>query len=89
MCWCSRLFNRKSTRCRGPPGSEVVNLLTFEMEDYTMKFNYTREKRKFDARWKRLQEEYKAAGMDRLAIEELRAFDWECFAVNGFTASIS
>lgn len=44
-----------------------------------MKFNYTREKRKFDARWKRLQEEYKAAGMDRLAIEELRAFDWECF----------
>ncbi|MCQ4794178.1 hypothetical protein NE604_00780 [Anaerofustis stercorihominis] len=42
-----------------------------------MKFNYQREKRNFDERWKRLYEEYKKAGMSDDAINKLKDFDWD------------
>jgi len=44
-----------------------------------MGFNYAREKAKFDRKWLKLQDEYKAAGMDDSAIQKLYDFDWRWF----------
>lgn len=43
------------------------------------KFNYRIEKEKFDRKWAQLEKEYVAAGMSRVAIEEMRQFDWHEF----------
>ena len=44
-----------------------------------MGFNYAKERRKFEAEWKKLRQEYKQAGMDAHAIEQLYLFDLEVF----------
>lgn len=44
-----------------------------------MAFNYTSEKRKFDAQWKQLRTEYEAAGMDADAIQAMYDYDWTVF----------
>ena len=44
-----------------------------------MGFNYGREKKKFDADWKKKAAWYRAAGMSEDAIQTLHAFDWEQF----------
>ncbi len=44
-----------------------------------MDFNYGFEKKRFDARWKKLAEWYAAAGMDQAAIDEIKMFDWKAF----------
>ena len=44
-----------------------------------MGFNYAKERRKFEAKWKRLRKEYEEAGMDEYAIEQLYLFDLEVF----------
>ena len=43
------------------------------------KFNYGREKAKFDQKWARLEKEYEAAGMKASDIAAIRQFDWEEF----------
>ena len=44
-----------------------------------MSFNNGRERRKFEAAWKKLRMEYAEAGMDAEAIEEMYQFDLETF----------
>lgn len=44
-----------------------------------MGFNYGLEKKKFDAEWERLRREYRAAGMDEAAIQEMYEYDWQGF----------
>ena len=44
-----------------------------------MSFNNGRERRKFEAVWKKLRMEYAVAGMDAAAIEEMYQFDLETF----------
>ena len=44
-----------------------------------MGFNYAKERRKFEAEWKKLRREYKQAGMDAHAIEQLYLFDLKVF----------
>ena len=44
-----------------------------------MGFNYSKEKRIFDKEWERLSEQYKKAGMNEEAIQELYDFDWSWF----------
>ncbi|MFB2022832.1 sigma factor-like helix-turn-helix DNA-binding protein [Pseudoflavonifractor sp. P01025] len=44
-----------------------------------MSFYYGREKRIFDKKWARLEEEYAAAGMDSAAILEIKVYDWKWF----------
>lgn len=44
-----------------------------------MKFNYGREKRKFEAMWEKLRLEYKKAGMQEADIQKMYEYDWEMF----------
>ena len=44
-----------------------------------MSFNYGKEKRKFEAEWRKAAEWYARAGMDKDSIEEIQRFDWELF----------
>lgn len=44
-----------------------------------MGFNYAREKRRFDAEWQKLTEQYREAGFDDAGIQAMRDFDWELF----------
>ncbi len=44
-----------------------------------MKFNYRVKQLAFIEEWKRLEKEYKEAGMSEDAIREMKAFDWEMF----------
>lgn len=44
-----------------------------------MGFNYGYERKKFDAKWKRLRTEYSALGMSEEDIEAMHSFDWEQF----------
>ena len=44
-----------------------------------MGFNYAKERRKFEAEWRQLRKEYKDAGMDEYAIEQLYLFDLKAF----------
>lgn len=44
-----------------------------------MGFNYAKERRKFDAEWKKLRKQYEQAGMSDDAIEQLYQFDLEAF----------
>lgn len=44
-----------------------------------MKFNYGREKRKFEAMWEKLRKEYKEAGMSEANIQKMYEYDWEMF----------
>lgn len=44
-----------------------------------MGFHYAREKAQFDRMWDKLRKEYKAAGMEDAAIQELYDFDWRWF----------
>lgn len=44
-----------------------------------MGFNYAKEKIKFNEAWKKLQQEYEAAGMASKDIEAMRTYDWEEF----------
>ena len=41
-----------------------------------MGFNYAREKRKFDEKWKKLEDWYRKSGMSEDAIREMREYDW-------------
>lgn len=45
----------------------------------TMGFHYGYEKRKFDAEWTRLEQEYRAAGMDDRQIAAMKEYDWTWF----------
>ena len=44
-----------------------------------MRFNYGLEKKKFDARWRKLYEEYIQAGWDKESIQSMYEFDYEEF----------
>ena len=44
-----------------------------------MGYSYSREKRKFDAEWKKKEEWYRESGMSEEAIQEIFAYDWEEF----------
>ena len=44
-----------------------------------MGFNYAKERRKFEAGWKKLRQEYRQAGMDAHAIEQIYLFDFGVF----------
>ena len=44
-----------------------------------MGYNYSREKRKFDAEWKKKEEWYRESGMSEEAIQEIFAYDWAEF----------
>ena len=44
-----------------------------------MEFNYAHEKRKFDEKWKKLEEWYRESGMSEDAIREMREYDWREF----------
>ena len=44
-----------------------------------MEYNYSREKRKFDAEWKKKEAWYHASGMSEEAIQEIFAYDWAEF----------
>ncbi len=44
-----------------------------------MGFNYAREKRKFDAEWKKKEEWYRDSGMSEDAIQEIFTYDWAEF----------
>ena len=44
-----------------------------------MRFNYKREKEKFDREHEKLHEEYRAAGMSEEDIEQIFEWDWELF----------
>ena len=41
-----------------------------------MGFNYAHEKRKFDEKWKKLEDWYRKSGMSEDAILEMREYDW-------------
>ena len=47
-----------------------------------MGFNYAREKRKFDEKWKKLEEWYRKFGMSEDAIREMYEYDWREFNSN-------
>lgn len=49
-----------------------------------MGFNYAKERGKFEAEWRQLRKEYKDAGMDEHAIEQLYLFDLKVFALGVF-----
>ena len=44
-----------------------------------MGFNYAREKRKFDEKWKKLEVWYRESGMSEDAIREMYEYDWSEF----------
>lgn len=44
-----------------------------------MGYNYSREKRKFDAEWKKKEEWYRESGMSEEAIQEIFTYDWAEF----------
>ena len=44
-----------------------------------MGYNYSREKRKFDAEWKKKEEWYRESGMSEEAIQEIFTYDWTEF----------
>ena len=54
-----------------------------------MGFNYALEKLKFDKEWEKLHDEYSAAGMSEAAIAQMKTFDWDGFAADGSTVSIT
>ena len=47
-----------------------------------MAYNYAKEKRRFDAEWKRNERWYRKEGMSEDDIEEMRRFDLEQFNRN-------
>ena len=47
-----------------------------------MGFNYAREKRKFDEKWKKLEVWYRESGMSEDAILEMYEYDWSEFNSN-------
>ena len=44
-----------------------------------MGYSYSREKRKFDAEWKKKEEWYRESGMSEEAIQEIFTYDWAEF----------
>ena len=44
-----------------------------------MGFNYSQEKLRFDAEWRKLAEEYRAAGFDETGIQAMHEYDMEQF----------
>lgn len=44
-----------------------------------MNFNYSYEKNKFDKEWKRIETEYRNAGMSESDINIMKEFDWNFF----------
>lgn len=44
-----------------------------------MGYNYSREKRKFDAEWKKKEEWYRESGMSEEVIQEIFKYDWAEF----------
>ena len=44
-----------------------------------MGYNYSREKRKFDAEWKKKEAWYRESGMSEEAIQEIFTYDWAEF----------
>lgn len=47
-----------------------------------MNFNYGYEKKKFEQEWKKLEREYKQAGMSDKDIQTMKEFDLACFRLN-------
>ena len=47
-----------------------------------MEFNYGLERKRFDSEWNKLRTQYRKAGMDECAIEDMYAFDLEIFNDN-------
>lgn len=47
-----------------------------------MNFNYGYEKKKFEQEWKKLEREYKQAGMSDKDIQTMKEFDMEYFRLN-------
>lgn len=47
-----------------------------------MNFNYSYEKKKFEQEWKKLEREYKQAGMSDKDIQTMKEFDMEYFRLN-------
>lgn len=56
-----------------------LSKISEEQEVKRMGFNYAKEKRQFDLKWKQLQKEYTDAGMSLSAIEAMHSYDWEVF----------
>ena len=48
-----------------------------------MEFNYGLERKRFEREWHKLRQQYRKAGMDENAINEMYAFDLEIFNDNG------
>jgi DNA-directed RNA polymerase specialized sigma subunit len=48
-------------------------------EETKMGFNYSQEKLRFDAEWRKLAEEYRAAGFDEAGIHAMHEYDMEQF----------
>lgn len=55
---------------------------SIKTEENQMGFNYAREKRKFDEKWKKLEEWYRKFGMSEDAIREMYEYDWREFNSN-------
>ena len=51
-----------------------------------MEFNYGLERKRFEASWKRLREQYRRAGMDDYAIDQMYEFDLDDFRRSRITA---
>ena len=51
-----------------------------------MEFNYGLERKRFEANWKQLREQYRMAGMDDCAIDEMYEFDLADFRRRRITA---
>ena len=47
-----------------------------------MEFNYGLERKRFEREWNKLRQQYRKAGMDENAINEMYAFDLEIFKDN-------
>ena len=47
-----------------------------------MEFNYGLERKRFEREWNKLRQQYRKAGMDENAINEMYAFDLEIFNDN-------
>ena len=46
---------------------------------FNMGYNYSQEKRKFDAEWRKKEAWYRESGMSEEAIQEIFAYDWAEF----------
>ena len=59
--------------------SVLIQAKKSERRLFNMGYSYSREKRKFDAEWKKKEEWYRESGMSEEAIQEIFAYDWAEF----------